>query len=702
VDLKKFAASFGRNATRRALKESSIDLGASAGLRLLLAGVALMGHAGFAQKTAPADLPGDRAYQTIAGIYKQQLRVAQISHVALSRDGEYLAWAVVVPGTGKHRVYFAPLRKPESAAPLTVGSTSQECDEDAPEWSPDGSQVALLSDCDSPGQLQVFVIGVGNPQGRAKQLTQLSGYLSSLQWAPDGRRIAFLFVEKASRTPSPMAAENRAVGVIDDLAEVEIQRVAIVDPSQAAMRQITPPGLYIFEFDWSPDGKTLLYTAAPPPGDDNWYIAQLYTQQVNGGAPLSIYKPQLQIALPRWSPDGKSVAFIEGLMSDEGATGGEIYQLSREGGKPRDLTPGRASTPSWYCWRSDTEMLFTEFTGGSTAISSLELGDRSARVLWQKGETVQATSVATSLSTTGPNGPPTLAFMRTSWSLLPEVWAGQVDDLKQITHLNAGISIPFPRCENAAWESGGNSVQGWLLFPEGYDPSKKYPMIVSVHGGPAWISTPTWKDDDFNVTLFTNLGYFVLVPNIRGSYGNGEKFTQANRRDWGFGDLDDMVAGVDSVVKRYPVDTNRVGVIGWSYGASTAMMAAVRTHRFRAAVAGAGAVDMLSYYGENSIDKWMIAYFGASVYDDPAAYARCSAITYVKNAKTPTLLLVGERDGEAPPPQSFEFWHALKELNVPTQLVVYADEGHGFAKEEDRIDLTARAFRWFERYMKPD
>ena len=160
--------------------------------------------------------------------------------------------------------------------------------------------------------------------------------------------------------------------------------------------------------------------------------------------------------------------------------------------------------------------------------------------------------------------------------------------------------------------------------------------------------------------------------------------------------------GVDAVVERYPVDTARVGVIGWSYGASTAMMAVARSHRFRAAVAGAGAVDMLSYYGENAIDKWMIAYFGASVYDDPAAYARCSAITYVKNAKTPTLLLVGERDGEAPPPQSFEFWHALKELNVPTQLVVYPDEGHGFSKEDDRVDLTVRAFAWFEQYMKAD
>jgi dipeptidyl aminopeptidase/acylaminoacyl peptidase len=242
-------------------------------------------------------------------------------------------------------------------------------------------------------------------------------------------------------------------------------------------------------------------------------------------------------------------------------------------------------------------------------------------------------------------------------------------------------------------------VQGWLLYPRDYDPAKRYPMLVAVHGGPAWIATPTWRAADFNTTLFTNFGYFVFFPNARGSYGQGEKFTQANRRDWGFGDLRDILAGVDTIVKRYPVDDQRVGLLGWSYGGSMAMMAITQTSRFRAAVAGAGAGNWQSYYGQNSIDKWMISYFGASVYDDPAAYARCSAITYIKNAKTPTLVLVGERDGEAPPAQSIEFWHALKELGVDTQLVIYADEGHSFFKESDRIDVTLRTLQWFDQHM---
>jgi len=242
-------------------------------------------------------------------------------------------------------------------------------------------------------------------------------------------------------------------------------------------------------------------------------------------------------------------------------------------------------------------------------------------------------------------------------------------------------------------------VQGWLLFPDNYDSTKHYPMMVCVHGGPAWVITPTWSAPDFSATVYTQLGYFVFIPNPRGSHGQGQAFVLANRRDWGFGDLRDINSGVDEVVKKFPIDNNRVGILGWSYGGSLAMFAITQTNRYRAAVAGAGACDWLSYYGQNSIDKWMRSYFGASPYDDPAAYTKVSPITYVKKAKTPILMVVGERDGEAPPPQSLQFWHALKELGVPTELFIYADEGHSFEKFENIVDVSARAVEWFDRYM---
>ena len=192
----------------------------------------------------------------------------------------------------------------------------------------------------------------------------------------------------------------------------------------------------------------------------------------------------------------------------------------------------------------------------------------------------------------------------------------------------------------------------------------------------------------------------MFKPNPRGSYGQGEAFTQANVKDFGYGDLRDILSGVDAAQKTAPIDPERVGITGWSYGGYMTMWALTQTDRFKAAVAGAGLSDWLSYYGTNNIDTWMIPYFGATVYDDPAVYAKSAPITFIKSVKTPTLVLVGERDGECPAPQSFEFWHALKSLGVDTQLVVYADEGHSIRKLEHRRDIAHRIVQWFDSHMK--
>jgi dipeptidyl aminopeptidase/acylaminoacyl peptidase len=201
------------------------------------------------------------------------------------------------------------------------------------------------------------------------------------------------------------------------------------------------------------------------------------------------------------------------------------------------------------------------------------------------------------------------------------------------------------------------------------------------------------------MTTYSLAGYFVLQPNPRGSFGQGEAFTAANRKDFGYGDLKDILAGMDAVEKKVSVDTKREGLTGWSYGGFMTMFGVTQTTRFRAAVAGAGISDWLSYYGENSIDQWMTPFFGATVYDDPEVYAKSSAITFIKNVKTPTLVIVGDRDGECPAPQSFEFWHALRAQGVKTQVVIYPNEGHGFRNPDNIKDRTEREMTWFQKEM---
>jgi dipeptidyl aminopeptidase/acylaminoacyl peptidase len=322
------------------------------------------------------------------------------------------------------------------------------------------------------------------------------------------------------------------------------------------------------------------------------------------------------------------------------------------------------------------------------AVSTLDLPSGTSETLW-KGEESISLSGDASMS----------AVVRTKWDQPPELWTGPVGNWKQLTNSNARVHADWGEVKSVSWTSEGESVQGWLVFPLHYDASKKYPMIVLVHGGPAAEYRPAWPRPMLPMQLLSAQGYFIFLPNPRGSYGHGEDFTRGNVRDFGNGDLRDLLAGTDAIVRDYSIDSRRVGIAGWSYGGYMTMWAVTQTHRFRAAFAGAGISNWQSYYGENSIDQWMIPYFGASVYDDPAVYAKSSPITYIKNVQTPTLLAVGDRDGECPPPQSYEFWHALRTFGIKTEFVLYPGEGHGFHKAEDMRDLYARILKWFQENM---
>jgi dipeptidyl aminopeptidase/acylaminoacyl peptidase len=506
---------------------------------------------------------------------------------------------------------------------------------------------------------------------------------------------------------------------------VEIQRVAVAAAdaaAPAAPAMATPANLHVYEFDWSPDSKSLAYVAADPPGENNWWLAKLYTQPLDGTpqailAPAEVSGPLhgLQIAVPRWSPDGKSIAFIGGLMSDQGSTGGDVWIVSAVGGRPIDLTANRPTSPAWIEWDGNEHIYVSELAGGNTQLIRFRLqGDRNsesvstsfAAPVFSIPGSVGDGRIELSLSSTADHS--LFVFHGSTFDRPTEIYEAKpgtamsagLEGVIQLSHFNDGVEPAWGKSVSLSWMSEKFHVQGWLMLPKDYDPAKKYPLIVEVHGGPAAAVISRWGGGGgLSATAFSALGYFVLQPNPRGSYGQGEEFTQANRADFGYGDLRDILAGVDTVLAKYPIDPNRVGLTGWSYGGFMSMFAVTQTQRFKAAVAGAGISDWQSYYGENSIDQWMTPYFGASVYDNPAVYAKSSAIQFIKNVHTPTLAVVGDRDGECPAPQSYEFWHALRNQHVPTQLVVYPNEGHGFVDPVHRRDVMVRAVEWFEHYM---
>ena len=627
--------------------------------------------------------------------------VRSFDQVAISPDGNRVAWvqsAVNASGelTGGSAIYVQDLRSPNSKPRrISAGNDSHAASEDTLAWSPDSRHLAFLSDTEGDGQSNFYVVAVEG--GSARKLTSLKGYLAEPAWSPDEKTLAFLFTENAPRAAGPLMPMVPETGVIDQA--VYEQRLTKVDLGSGKVRQLTPPDMYVYQYDWSPDGKSFAAIAAHGAGDSNWYIAELYTLSAENGELKPVYKPSLQIAVPRWSPDGKTIAFIGGLMSDEGSIGGDIFTVPASGGDARNVTPGIAASPSWLYWESPGKILFTEAVDGQPGVSSVDLPSGNISSLWTgsdvisiEAEGVPAISLAADHHTS--------AVIRHSSAHPPEIWAGPIGDWKQVTHANDGVHSEWGQLKSLHWSNGDTKVQGWLMYPTDYDSNKRYPMVVVVHGGPAGISHVGWPEAFFNTYGLSAHGYFVLFPNPRGSFGQGEKFTQANVKDFGYGDFQDILKGVDEVVKTLPVDNNRIGITGWSYGGYMTMWAVTQSNRFRAAVAGAGLVNYQSYYGQNDIDEWMPPYFGANVYEDPAVYARSSPITFIKNAKTPTLVLVGQYDGECPMPQSREFWHALKTLGVETQLVVYPGEGHEFLQPEHRRDVIERVTGWFDRYLK--
>jgi dipeptidyl aminopeptidase/acylaminoacyl peptidase len=617
---------------------------------------------------------------------------------AISPDGKQVAWVEKVVSKngadeGKAAIYIAGVDG-SAAKRITAGVKSNSYDERAIAWSPDSKRLAFLSDAAKPGQRQLYVADPGTSQ--VHKLTGVKGFLDSPHWSHDGKTLALLFTENAVRAAGPLVAEARQTGVIKDA--VTEQRLALVDASGANFRQITPADMYVYEYDWSPDGKRFVAVAAHGNGDNNWYIAQLYTFAADGAGMRSIYKPPLQIAGPVWSPDGKSIAFIGGLMSDEGVVGGDIFVVPAEGGRVRDITPDLNGSASSLTWERDTRIIFTEWADGGTAVASISPEDARAQILW-KGEDRIGTNEwpeILSLSSDGKSS----ALIRQSFSHPPEIWAGPIAAWKQITSRNASLKSPLGQAKSIHWNNEGFDLQGWLLYPRNFDPARKYPMVVNVHGGPSSMAHSSWPERySFGMAL-SGAGYFVFLPNPRGSYGEGEKFTQANVQDFGYGDWRDILKGIDAAIKQAPIDEHRLGLTGWSYGGYMTMWGVTQTHRFAAAVAGAGLANFQSYYGENEIDQWMIPFFGASVYDDPVVYARSSPITFIKNAQTPTLILVGDSDGECPTPQSYEFWHALKARGVENEFVVYEHEGHEFANPAHQRAVIERAAAWFDQHLK--
>jgi dipeptidyl aminopeptidase/acylaminoacyl peptidase len=583
--------------------------------------------------------------------------------------------------------------------PLTHGIGIETC----PRWSPDGQQLAFISNIkgDSASKPQLYLVPAHG--GEPTQICTMPNGVSNLAWAPDGSRIAFTSLEGKEPPTDPLVVtpgRNR--------------RLWTVRPGNDIPEAVTPDRVSIWEYSWSPDSQQIALFYAPGPEENDWFRGQVGVVAAGGGAIQQVAQLPYPASAITWSPDSSRLAFVAAEWSDPGFCAGDLFTLSLASGEIRNLTPNARFSPSWCRWFPDgRSLLFTCWKGVTHQVGILDEADGSITLLEQ--DFVIGGGWWPHLSTT----PDLQSFVTVhSDAQHPsDVWFGSIAGVHtqgtlgvdtsysaivwtRLTHLNpiheeTLALAPSERISYASFD--GCRIDAILTLPPTHEGDGPPPLIVDVHGGPS----SAWSDgfSGFLTQMLVSAGYAVLQPNVRGSWGQGVAFADAVVGDMGGKDFQDMMSGVDYLVQSGRVDGNRVGIVGWSYGGYMAAWAVTQTSRFKAALMGAGISDWHNYHAQSSLRDSDVRFLATNYLEHPEIYRKHSPITYADRVTTPTLILHGENDPAVPIAQAWAFYRALCERNVPVEFVIYPREGHGLRERDHVRDAEERVLHWLKKYV---
>jgi dipeptidyl aminopeptidase/acylaminoacyl peptidase len=557
----------------------------------------------------------------------------------------------------------------------------------SPRWAPDSRAIAFLSDRDGASQLYLLPMN----GGEAEKITDRKESIGAFRWSPDGRHIALLMAE-----PKPEAQQKREQDKDDArVAEKEdrLARIWDVDVASHAIRQVTSAAFRIGQIEFA-GADRLIAAASAKPLEDRFNEA-IFAVDLKDGRFTPLAEPRGPMGALAVSPDGRTIAYICARV--DGPDAHDLCLQPAGGGAARNLTGATLDRPvSQPKWIDSQTLAISVARGFQTAIAIVG-GDGRAQPIDALTGNVSAYARAS-------DG--TVAYVGETATRAAELWLKTPDaPSRAVTTFNERwASRPLVAPEFVKYRSAdGTEIEAALLKPSaiGAQPSavshQPGPAVILVHGGPTgrWADTfEPWGQ------LLAARGYAVLYPNVRGSTGYGQRFVEMNRGDWGGGDFADVMAGADWLVARGIADPDRLGIGGWSYGGYMAAWAVTQTTRFKAAVSGAPVIDMASEFGtENgsAYDEW----FYGTPYEKLDGFIKSSPMTFVKNVKTPTLLLQGEDDSTDPIGQSQQFYRGLKRYGVESDLVLYPREPHGLREEHHLIDRLTRILGWYDRYLKP-
>ena len=564
----------------------------------------------------------------------------------------------------------------------------------SPTWCPCGKKIAFLSPRGKAGsKSQIHFLRMDG--GEAWKVFDHKEGIQSFRISPDGQKILFVARDALSEEEEEKRKQKDDAEVVDET--FRWSHVWIYDMASKQADPITEGNFVASDPRWSPDAKRIAYVRRPNTKNDESWNTDIWVADLATKSSIKLYENPGADSSPRWSPDGKSIAFSSSPHSTTTTMYSKLYIIPAQGGSPKVFLEDFDRNFGAPIWSPDGKSIYWS-TGDKTTINMFLVDLQSGSV--GKLTPPRGGNFSFDLSVDGS---------RWVWSHRPGSWPTEIHsagkDLSDPVLLSDANSWlreekkEFSRVQVIDWTNADNQrIEGVLTFPAGYQEGKRYPLILNPHGGPSGAVS-----ESFSATnqYFASNGYMVLQPNFRGSSNYGQKFLNANRKNWGVVDYDDCMTGVDFCVDQGWADPSRLVCYGWSYGGYMSFWIVTQTDRFKAVSPGAGLPNLYSMYSTTDIPRYLAWFFGTP-WDNEDLYRKHSPIRHVKNVKSPVLILHGASDTRVPPSQAVEFYQALKDLGKDVTFVRYPREGHGFREPRHQLDRLRRWLYFFGEHIGLD
>jgi dipeptidyl aminopeptidase/acylaminoacyl peptidase len=647
--------------------------------------------------------------------FEEVISLRSIGSVTLSADGKHVMYTVQTTDWNENRFDTEIWLSKNGGPPFQLTNTSKGSSSGA-EFSPDGKWIAFLADRGRKTQIQVINI----EGGEARTVTNEEESISSFEWHPSGQ--SFIFLKSEREDKIKMEQEKRYGGFEADDKEFTLSHLWQIDfnpdqrdPSELPCyektdslkvkagcielpkaKRLTNGNFTVTSFRVSPDGKAVAFGHQPDPLINSFLKSDISLVSLSDNKIISLVKNPSTDGLEGWSPDSKEILFTSNL-SDSTSNfymNSKLFAIQIETRVTRQLAKTLDENLGGFEW---------EQTGIYASI-----WNKTKKLLYRIDPATGTHSIFKNspnqiLSFSFSKDGQTLAYTARADDQLTEVFISKRNEEgQQLTDMTSQIkNWKVAQSEVISWKSkDGATIEGVLHKPKDYDPKKKYPLLVMIHGGPTGIDTPTPVPGYvYPVLQWLDKGCLVLRPNYRGSAGYGEAFRSLNVKNLGVGDMWDVMSGIDYLDKKGIIDKTKMGSMGWSQGGYISAFLTTNTDVFKAISVGAGISNWMTYYVGTDIHPFTRQYLKATPWSDEMIYKKTSPITNINKAKTPTLIQHGEFDKRVPIANAYELLQGLRDKNVPAELIVYKGFGHGITKPKEKLAATWHNWQWFNKYI---